>query len=198
MARESMDFVRSRGRRMEEGGRERGCKTAIALGTSWALPIASSIYTPYAQSPALGFILQKKVWNMCTRKPAWECSQLFVTATTCKQFRCPSVRSSRINHVMFHGTIKTRKAQSKPVTMVLHTPGRNFNKITIQWKPSVLQSMGLQRVGQDWVTQQQQQFNGRGYPGGSVLKKLPANAGDECLIPGSGREIPWTEEPGRL
>ena len=79
-------------------------------------------------------------------------------------------------------------AQSKHLTTVLHTPGRNFNKITIPWKPSVLQSMRLQRVGQDWVTQQQQQqFSRRGYPGGSVLKKLPVNAGDECLIPGSGR-----------
>jgi len=56
----------------------------------------------------------------------------------------------------------------------------------------------------------------RGFPGGSVVKKQPANAGhteDMGLIPGSGRspregnntslqysclEIPWTEEPGRL
>ena len=55
-----------------------------------------------------------------------------------------------------------------------------------------------------------------GFPGGSMLKTLPANAGDvgdAGLIPGSGRspgvrngthssilaqEIPWTEEPGRL
>ena len=55
-----------------------------------------------------------------------------------------------------------------------------------------------------------------GFPGGSMLKNLPANAGDvgdAGLIPGSGRspgvrngthssilaqEIPWTEEPGRL
>ena len=52
-----------------------------------------------------------------------------------------------------------------------------------------------------------------GFPGGSVLKSPPANAGDMGLIPGSGRslekemathssilawEIPWTEEPGRL
>ena len=54
-----------------------------------------------------------------------------------------------------------------------------------------------------------------GFPGGSVLKNLPANAGDvgdAGLIPGLGRspgvrngthssilaqEIPWTEEPGR-
>ena len=52
-----------------------------------------------------------------------------------------------------------------------------------------------------------------GFPGGSVVRNLPANAGDVGLIPGSGRspgerngnscqysclEIPWTEEPGRL
>ena len=57
-------------------------------------------------------------------------------------------------------------------------------------------------------------FNG--IPRGSVVKSLPANAGDTRdmgLIPGSGRspggghgnphsilasKIPWTEEPGRL
>ena len=47
-----------------------------------------------------------------------------------------------------------------------------------------------------------------GFPGGSVIKNLPANAGDMSSIPGSGRspeegmatlssilvwEIPWTE-----
>ena len=55
-----------------------------------------------------------------------------------------------------------------------------------------------------------------GFPGGSVVKNLPANAGDardSNSIPGSGRflgeemathssilawEIPWTEEPSRL
>ena len=30
----------------------------------------------------------------------------------------------------------------------------------------------------------------RGFPGGSVVKKLPANAGDEDSISGSGRSIP--------
>ena len=50
-----------------------------------------------------------------------------------------------------------------------------------------------------------------GFPGGLVVKNLPANAGDAGLIPGSARpleeeiathssilawEIPWTEEPG--
>ena len=49
------------------------------------------------------------------------------------------------------------------------------------------------------------------FPGRSVMKNLPANAGDMGLIPGLGRspadengsllhmltwEIPWTEEPG--
>ena len=53
----------------------------------------------------------------------------------------------------------------------------------------------------------------RGFPGGSVVKNPPANAGDTGSIPGSGRspgegngnplqysclEIPWTEEPGGL
>ena len=52
-----------------------------------------------------------------------------------------------------------------------------------------------------------------GFPGGSVVKNLPANAGDVGSSPGSGRspgegkathsgilawKIPWTEEPGGL
>ena len=45
------------------------------------------------------------------------------------------------------------------------------------------------------------------FPGGSVVKSPPANAGDMGLIPGLGRspregngqwEILWTEEPVRL
>ena len=51
-----------------------------------------------------------------------------------------------------------------------------------------------------------------GFPGGSVKKNLPANVGDMCLSPGSGKILwrrkwksnpvfllgksPWTEEPG--
>ena len=53
----------------------------------------------------------------------------------------------------------------------------------------------------------------RGFPGGSVVQNLPANAGDLGLIPWSGRslekemtthssvlawEIPWTEATGGL
>ena len=52
-----------------------------------------------------------------------------------------------------------------------------------------------------------------GFPGGSAVKNLPANAGDSGSIPGSGIdleeemathssilawEISWAEEPGRL
>ena len=51
-----------------------------------------------------------------------------------------------------------------------------------------------------------------GFPSDSVVKNLPANAGDLDSIPGLGRypgegngnpiqyasEIPWTEEPGGL
>ena len=52
-----------------------------------------------------------------------------------------------------------------------------------------------------------------GFPGGSLVKNLPANAGDTRSIPGSGDslekemathsiilawEVPWTEEPDRL
>ena len=52
-----------------------------------------------------------------------------------------------------------------------------------------------------------------GFPGGSVVKNLPAGAGDAGSIPGLGRppgggmathssvlawRIPWTEKPGRL
>ena len=55
--------------------------------------------------------------------------------------------------------------------------------------------------------------NYEGFPGSSVVKNPPANAGDKSLTPGSGkspgegngnplqypfRENPWTEEPGRL
>ena len=108
-------------------------------------------------------------------------------------------------------------------------------RILAMGEPGGLLSMGLHRVGHDWsdlaaaaaaevlyqvprclleifiklhLTQD--------FPGGSVVKNLPANAGDARdmgLIPGSGRspdrvmathssilawEIPWTEEPGGL
>ena len=49
-------------------------------------------------------------------------------------------------------------------------------------EPGRLQSMGLQRVRHDLATEQQM----LNVPG-SVIKKLPANAGDAGLTPGSGR-----------
>ena len=50
----------------------------------------------------------------------------------------------------------------------------------------MLQSMGLQRAGHNLVTeqQQQQQQHSTGFPGDSVVKNPPANAGDLALIPG--------------
>ena len=60
------------------------------------------------------------------------------------------------------------------------------------------------------INQVSQQWS---FPGGSAVKKPPANAGDTSLIPGWGKspgeenskplqyfclEIPWTEEPGGL
>ena len=45
-----------------------------------------------------------------------------------------------------------------------------------------LQSMGWQRVGHDWATQ----LNS-GFPGGAIVKSLPANARDAGLTCGSGR-----------
>ena len=57
------------------------------------------------------------------------------------------------------------------------------------------------------------QLGGKGFPGASVVKNLPANAGDLGLILRLGNpleeemvthssilawEIPWTEEPGGL
>ena len=56
-------------------------------------------------------------------------------------------------------------------------------------------------------------LNNQGFPGGTTVKNLPANARNTDLIPGLGRfpgegngnpvqfpawEIPWTEEPGEL
>ena len=60
-------------------------------------------------------------------------------------------------------------------------------------KPGMLQSMGSQRVGHNWVTE----LNWTKQVA-LVVKNLPPNAGDirdVGLIPG---ESPWTEEPGRL
>ena len=79
------------------------------------------------------------------------------------------------------------------------------------WKPDVLQSMGLKGVGHDWATE----LIGtrRGFPGGSVVKNLPAM--QEMWVWSLGQEdpleketathfsilaweIPWTEEAGGL
>ena len=53
-------------------------------------------------------------------------------------------------------------------------------------RPSMLQSLGSQRVAHDWATEQQQ-WNLWQFPGGSVVQNLPYNAGDVGSIPGLGR-----------
>ena len=59
----------------------------------------------------------------------------------------------------------------------------------IPWteEPGGLQSMGLQRVGHDWVTSHTHTMVTEGFPGGSVVKNPPANAGDVGSIPVLGR-----------
>ena len=71
-----------------------------------------------------------------------------------------------------------RKWQPTPVYLPGESPWAE--------EPGWLQSMGSQRVGHDWVTKQKQQRY-RGFLGVSVVKNLPANAGDMGLIPWSGR-----------
>ena len=85
----------------------------------------------------------------------------------------------------------------------------------IPWReePGRLLSMGSQRVGHDSATSLHFTQLPRGFPGGSVVKKLPANKGELGSIPASGKsleeevathssilacETPWTEDPGRL
>ena len=63
-------------------------------------------------------------------------------------------------------------------------------------KPGMLQSMGLQTVGHNWVTElnwtEYSFWNAHGwhwreFPDGSDDKESSCNAGDPCLIPGLGR-----------
>ena len=48
--------------------------------------------------------------------------------------------------------------------------------------------MGSQRIGHDLGTEQQYKKQ-VGFPGGSVVKNLPANARDTGLVPGLGRSL---------
>ena len=55
-------------------------------------------------------------------------------------------------------------------------------------EPGGLPSMGSRRVWHDWSNLAAAAASRHtGFPGGSVIKNLPANAGDVGLIPGSGR-----------
>ena len=57
-------------------------------------------------------------------------------------------------------------------------------------EPGGLLSMGSHRVGHGLKRLSSSSNGSVGFPGGSVLKDLPANAGDTSRIPGSGRH-PW-------
>ena len=76
-----------------------------------------------------------------------------------------------------------------------------------QWPRDIIKALSLRIWGGVLKN------HGSGVPGGTVVKNLPANAGDTRSIPGSGepleegmathssilaRRIPWTEEPGGL
>ena len=68
--------------------------------------------------------------------------------------------------------------------------GRATHSSILAWKiltekPGRLQSMGLQRFGHDWAIKHSTRH--RGFSGGSVVKKLAANAGHVGSIPGPGR-----------
>ena len=67
----------------------------------------------------------------------------------------------------------------------------------IPWteEPGGLQSTGSQRVGHDWATSLSLSKKTRdSFPGGSVVKKPPANAGDVSLIRGWSH-VPWALRP---
>ena len=54
-------------------------------------------------------------------------------------------------------------------------------------EPGGLPSMGSHKVGHDWSDLAAAASRHTGFPGGSVVKNLPANAEDVGLTPGSGR-----------
>ena len=89
-----------------------------------------------------------------------------------------------------------------------HWLEKGFEQTGRQWrtgKPSMLQSLGSQRVGHSLATEQQHQrdfqsgINHGGFPGGSVVKIPPAMHKDGIrLIPGSGRSVPHKLLPYKI
>ena len=64
-------------------------------------------------------------------------------------------------------------------------------------RPGVLQSIGLQRVGHDWVTELNWAHS-LNFSGDSVVKSLPAHAGDAEVSSVPGPRRPHGEENGIL
>ena len=83
-------------------------------------------------------------------------------------------------HFHFSLSYWRRKWQPTPVFL----PGESQGTV----EPGGLPSMGSHRVGHDWSNLAAAAAVGyEGLPGGSVVKNPSANAGDEGLIPRSGR-----------
>ena len=65
-----------------------------------------------------------------------------------------------------------------------------LRELVMTGRASMLQPMGSQRVGHDWATTLNWLTDWRSvpcFPGGSVIRNLPANAGDISSLPGSHR-----------
>ena len=127
-------------------------------------------------------------------------------------------RADSLEKTLMLGKIKGRRRRGQQrvrwLDGITDSTDKNLSKDREMWwtgKPGVLQSMGSQRVGHDWVSEQQRFENG-GFPGGASGKESACNAGDERGV-SLGRtlekematcssflawEIPWIEEPGGL
>ena len=142
---ESIDFVRSRGRRMAEGGRERGCKQSDCSGNQLSITYSIiHLHTLCPESDSWVYTPEKNLEHVHQETSV----RMFSTVHNSNNLQ--TVQMS-IHEEQSNKPCDVFTAQSK-VTMVLHTPGRNFNKIIIQWKPSMLQSMGCKESDRtEWL-----------------------------------------------
>ena len=102
--------------------------------------------------------------------------------------RLQSMGSLRVGHdwatslPTFHFHALEKEMATHSIVLAWRIPGMG--------EPGGLPSKGSHRVGQDWSDLAAATFPKPylwGFPGGSVVMNLPANAGDAGLIPGSGR-----------
>ena len=110
----------------------------------------------------------------------------------------------RLRLKLITGVSKSPAEVNKPTTRV-GKPGAVINGM-VSTSPRIYHYLGFTALLLIWAFTLTAYF-----PGGSVEKNLPANAGDASLMPELGRppekemathfsilvwEIPWTEEPG--